>query len=131
MYTPQHAAEYDPIGSFHQMHYHRYGHSEKGRAVEVVSVRLRAVGVTVKPKLREAGNPRSGARAGAPVPIATTRVWFGPRPLQVPVFDRVALRSGMRIAPPAVVVEYGSTTILPAGWELVVDPWGKLLLSRI
>lgn len=121
----------DPIGAFHLMHHRRYGHSEEGRAVEVVSVRLRAVGVTVKPKLDDAGGSRARARARPPEPIAATRVWFGPRPSLVPVFDRSALRPGMRIAAPAVVVEYGSTTILPAGWGLVVDPRGNLLLSRL
>jgi N-methylhydantoinase A len=121
----------DPIGSFHRLHQARYGHSDSRRAVEVVSVRLRAVGVTVKPELRQVKSPRSRRGQGVPDPIASTRVWFGLRPSTVPVFDRISLEPGMRITPPAILVEYGSTTILPVGWELLVDRQRNLLLTRI
>ncbi|NDD63498.1 MAG: hydantoinase/oxoprolinase family protein, partial [Acidobacteria bacterium] len=124
-------ADEDPVGAFHQLHHTRYGHSDRHRPVEVVSVRLRAVGITVKPQLRRKRQVNTGAGRPHPAPSCLTRVWFGSRATRTPVFERGDLEPGMRIAPPAVIVEYGSTTILPGGWGLAVDPQQNLLLSRL
>lgn len=125
----------DPVESFHRQHRDRFGHSDEQRSVEVVSVRLRAVGVTVKPDLRSTGSSRRGQRSqGAPslvpTPFTTNRVWFGPRPSRVPVFKRSELHPGMHLLGPAIVVEYGSTTLIPASWGLTVDRQSNLLLTQ-
>jgi len=115
------------IARFHQAHRERYGHADQNRAVEIVSVRLRGVGVTEKNRLRPA---RSFARY-LPKPQRKAYVWFGEKRKQVPVYDRADLRPGAAILGPAIIIEYGSTTLAPEGWKVKVDRWKNLALDSV
>ncbi len=53
------------IASFHQAHERAYGHALRGRAVEVVTLRLVAIGLTEKPTFEAA--PLAQARPAAPI----------------------------------------------------------------
>jgi N-methylhydantoinase A len=116
----------DVIERFHLAHRERYGHADPSRAVEVVSVRLRAIGVTEKPILPRAAKikkyrPKSGK---------SVQVWLGEKRRRVRVFDRAALDAGASIEGPAILTEYGSTTLAPEGWRVTVDGSQNLLLER-
>jgi N-methylhydantoinase A len=117
----------DCVARFHQAHRERYGHADSSRAVEIVSVRLRGIGVTDKPELKRA---RRFARHKTK-PQRTAPVWLEKKRKQVPVYERAELKPGATIAPPAIIVEYGSTTFLPAGWKASVDGWQNLLLDSL
>jgi N-methylhydantoinase A len=121
------AAGDDAIACFHHSHRERYGHSDPNRAIEIVSVRLRATGVTDKPAIKRSS--RFSRYKAKPRRIAP--VWLGEKRKQVPVYDREELRPGAAISSPAIVVEYGSTTLVPAGWKASVDEWQNLVLSKI
>lgn len=120
----------DPRQTFHRLHRERYGHADPQRTVEVVSLRLRAIGLTERPsqvavvRLRRAV-PKSVSTA----PVRLGR--FGNQPQRLPVFDRSSLFPGATISNPAIIVEYGSTTLLPPGWELTVDGHGNMILTRL
>jgi len=114
------------VARFHQAHRERYGHADRNRAVEIVSVRLRGVGRVEKPRLKRA---RSHARY-QPKPGRTAFVWLGERRKQIPVYNREELRPGAAIKGPAIIVEYGSTTLAPAGWKVRVDGWKNLVLDE-
>ncbi|MGE0127845.1 MAG: hydantoinase/oxoprolinase family protein [Blastocatellales bacterium] len=117
----------DVIARFHQAHRERYGHADPNRVVEIVSVRLRGVGVAEKPRLKRA----PAAARHQPKPQRTAFVWLGEKRKQVPVFDRAELRPGAAIKGPAIIVEYGSTTLAPAGWRVRVDGWKNLVLDSV
>jgi N-methylhydantoinase A len=118
-------ADEDAVDQFHQAHRERYGHADELKTVEVVSVRLRAVGVTDKPQLsREKNIRRFKAK-----PQREALVWLGDKRRKVGVYDRAELLPGATITTPAIVVEYGSTTLIPMGWRAKVDAWHNLLLD--
>ncbi len=117
----------DAVARFHQSHRERYGHADEKRAVEIVSVRLRGVGLAEKPKLKHATR---FAKYNAK-PQRTGLVWLGEKRRQIPVYDRAELRPGARIKGPAIIVEYGSTTLVPAGWKAAVDGWQNLALDSV
>ena len=48
----------------------------------------------------------------------------------IPVYARNELASGQVLRGPAVVEEYGSTSIVPPGWSLDVDGWRNLILRN-
>ena len=88
--------------------------------------------------------PRSGATgeggraAGSarPAPIGTVTAWLadasdgsGGAWADWPVFDRDGLRTGDRLAGPAIVAERESTTLLPAGDTARVSGEGNLLID--
>jgi len=108
---------------FHERHLATYGHADPGGDVELVNVRLTARGVVDKPAPRR--------RAGAGPPRRTTRsAWFGGAAMTVGVHERDGLSGADVLAGPAIVEEFGSTTVVPPGWRLSVDAWGDLILER-
>lgn len=120
------AATADVLRAFHQAHQARYGHADASKAIEIVSLRLRAIGLTEKPALRAAARLRTQPAK----PARTAKVNLTGKFVRVPVYERDSLRPGAQLAAPAIVVEYGSTTMIPGGWQAAVDAWQNLLLTR-
>ncbi|MDP9146824.1 MAG: hydantoinase/oxoprolinase family protein, partial [Acidobacteriota bacterium] len=120
-------AEGDFIAAFHQAHDQRYGYHDAGRKVEIVNVRCRATGITVKPATVKAPRRRHGEKLVAAEKLALT---FERRPRKTNLFAREDLRAGDAFRGPAVVMEYSATTLIPPDWNARVDAYGQLLLSR-
>lgn len=123
------SASGDFAGSFHRAHEKRYGYADVQRAVEIVNVRLRAIGSTPKPALtRIAAGRAKGARAA----IAGEReVFFDGRAVKAPVYERSRLNAENRFRGPAVVTEYSATTVVLRGWGVRVDGYGNLVMERM
>ena len=111
--------------SFHAAHRERYGYADKTRAIEIVSLRLRGIGVTDKPRLKRTTS--LATRSAAPEHLA--RVFLTERAARVPLYSRDRLRAGTRFHGPAIVAEYSSTTMIPNGWRASVDPWLNLIIE--
>jgi N-methylhydantoinase A len=118
----------DFIRAFHQAHAQRYGYSDPSRPVEVVNVRLRALGLTNKPSLR-ARRP-AGARPPATARFKRGRAYFEGGWLATDFYIRERLRPGNRLRGPAVIAEYSGTTVLPPAWSARVDSFENLLLEH-
>ncbi|HEU4390176.1 MAG TPA: hydantoinase/oxoprolinase family protein [Blastocatellia bacterium] len=110
---------------FHRLHEERYGYADRKRSTEVVSVRVKARGVTDKPRLSPT-RTRSGKRAR---PSHLHRVFFGSRPAEAPVYHREMLAPGTRVRGPAIIAEYSSTTLVPVEWIASVDRWFNLIIE--
>jgi N-methylhydantoinase A len=117
----------DFIAAFHKEHERSYGYADSTRAVEIVNVRARFIGVIRKPAL-----PRSRpAPANSSAAITQVRgVYFDRGFLQARVYDRAKVRSGNRFAGPAIVREYSATTVVPPRWQAQVDSYENLILMR-
>ncbi len=114
------------ITQFHQTHHERYGHFNPAAAIEIVSARLRGIGITQKPELKSSRKQNRAAQ-----PAAEAMVRLERKPQRVPVYERESLPVGSSLAAPALIVEYGSTTLLPMGWCAEVDAWRNLLLHKV
>jgi N-methylhydantoinase A len=110
---------------FHRAHRERYGYSDSARQTEVVNLRLRAAGITDKPRLKRASSTRS--RKAKPSHRAS--VYLAARPEPVPVYERDGLSAGARLKGPAIIIEYSSTTLVTARRTLEVDDWLNLIIS--
>jgi N-methylhydantoinase A len=111
---------------FHRLHQQRYGHSHPERPVEVVTLRLRAVGRVPSPKLDEAdeeGPDASNAVADH------TELAEPDGTVRAPLYARERLRPGNRFHGPAVVTQTDATTYVPRGWTARVDRWFNLILE--
>jgi N-methylhydantoinase A len=113
--------------AFHASHLQTYGHASESAAVEVVNARLTAFGVVTKPPL---ARHRSDTRTLAEARAEERAVYFDGRFVPCPVYERERLPEGGRFAGPAVVEEFGSTTVVFPGWEARVDEFGNLRLER-
>ena len=107
--------------AFHREHRKVYGFALEERDVEVVTIRVRARIVTAKPRLT-----RTAMQKGAPGP---RRIWIEGAWREVPVWNREQIVGAQQ--GPALVRDYGATTLIPAGWGFTVDGRGNLVLRRL
>ena len=118
----------DFLAAFHKVHERRYGYADIARAVEVVNVRARLIGVTDQPQL---DRPRRSVGRGAAAIVETRRALFVGRAHQTRVYDRTQLGPGQTFSGPAIISEYSATTVVPPEWRGVVDSWGNLILTQV
>lgn len=110
-------------GAFHDAHEALYYHSDREAPVQVINLRLVALGPTTKPGFtQEAERER---RAG---PERRIMVYAGGRHREVPLFLRRRLQPGDRIEGPAVVAQEDATVCVAAGFAGRVDGYRNLLL---
>ncbi|MCD6673430.1 MAG: hydantoinase/oxoprolinase family protein [Burkholderiaceae bacterium] len=118
--------------AFHDRHDQLYGYAlrEEGTQVELVSLRLAALGETDKPPQRH--ETRDGASAQHALK-GTREVWQPDRSAfaDTPVYDGERLRCGNRIHGPAIVEKITTTVFVPGGFELEVDSLGGFLLADL
>jgi N-methylhydantoinase A len=110
---------------FHSAHRDRYGYADRSRPTEIVSLRMRAAGITEKPHLvksRRRGNPRAAVSHPA-------SLYIGRRINRVPVYNRDGLDVGVRLKGPAIITEYSSTTFVPPAWKIGVDELRNLVMT--
>jgi N-methylhydantoinase A len=112
---------------FHRLHEAAYGHANPAGAIELVNARVAAYGVVAKP---EPPVHRAGARMLKDARIEKRDVWFDGRAVQCAVYDRDLLPAAARIKGPAIIEEFGATTVVFPGWRATVDRLGGLLLER-
>jgi N-methylhydantoinase A len=109
---------------FHAAHRERYGYADQARQTEIVSLRVRAAGITEKPRLTRV--PASKERSITP--SHTARVYLTERPVKAPVYLREELGTGAKLRGPAIVAEYSSTTLIPSGRTVEIDPWSNMII---
>ena len=72
--------------------------------------------------------PKLAERADNPAEKSFRPVYFGAQFQDTPVYDRASLPAGGRFDGPAVVEEFGSTTVVFPGQYVEVDPHGILVI---
>src|SRR5262252_1812564 len=97
--------------AFDRLYEHRYAHHSPAEPVEIVNLRLAAIGK--RPKVEFPALPTGGKAE----PASHQEVYLdgSDRPTSCPVYQRDRLASGAAFAGPALVREHGTTTVLPPG----------------
>jgi N-methylhydantoinase A len=111
-------------GIFRRAHLERY-QVDMDRPTEFVHFRLAAHGLVAKPML-----PRVGA-GGTLTELTRRLVRFEGKRLEVPVYERSAIPMGVEFPGPAIIVEFGATTVLSPGYSGRAAPNGALVLTRL
>ena len=114
------------LAQFHHTHERAYGFSAPGEDIELVSVRLSAIGQIAKPALAPL------AKAAGEVTTKGNRpVYFAEREgfVDCPVYDRYALGAGAEVQGPAIVEEIDSTTVVHPQYQVRVDEVGLMVLT--
>ena len=100
---------------FDAVHETRYGYSAPGEKAEIVSLRSAVTGPAAQAGIR--ADRRRASREPPPAAFRGTRpVYFAEagRHVDTPTYDRATLVAGNRIAGPALIEEYASTTVRPS-----------------
>jgi N-methylhydantoinase A len=109
----------DPVlEAFYRVYHDVYGYVDREAPVEIVDLRMQIVGVTPKP-VSLAAPPAVDARTAA-APGARSVYWNGSM-VDAAVHQRAALRAGDRLAGPALIEQDDTTTVVPVGFNAVVD----------
>jgi N-methylhydantoinase A len=112
---------------FHRQHASAYGHANPEATIELVNARLVAYGVVAKPA---AERYRSDARSMDDALVERRVVWFGGVAHDCPVWERERLPERAAIVGPAIVEEFGATTVVLPGWRGALDEHGNIRLER-
>jgi len=113
------------IDAFHAAHLRTFGYNYAGeQKIELVNFCVSAFGLIERPDI-----PKLAARgASAPARKSVRPVYFDGAFRDTPVHDRAVLPAGFRLEGPAVVEEFGSTTVVFPAQHLEVDPHGILIV---
>jgi N-methylhydantoinase A len=109
-------------GDFHKEHLRVYGYSDPKRPTQTVTLRLRATVAVERPKLP---SPKAAAKPS----LGTRRVWVAGRFRNIPSGPRESL-GAKPLAGPALITDYGSTTLVPPGWTVRLGAAQSLLVHQ-
>ena len=111
--------------SFHQAYEQRYSHRDQGLG-EVVAFRIAGFGSVDRPPLPSVvgGNDLASAVRD------TRQVIFNGVSMETTVYWREDLPLSTIFESPAIIEEPGSTSVVPPGFDISMDPTGSLILDR-
>lgn len=112
---------------FGAAHRQQYGH-EMDDPVEIVTLRVRAVGVLPKPRVPRMA-PGAGSAERARVAQRTVYGTRERRESPYEVYDRARLGAGDVVEGPAIIEERSSTTVIHSGDTLRVGEYGELIID--
>ena len=105
--------------AFHAEHERRYGHADRGRAVELVTLRAAAVAPGAPVTVTATGDVERSRR---------TIRWDG-ADVDAEVLSGSGLPPGTTVAGPAIVEFPETTCLVPPGWAGAADDHGILRLE--
>jgi N-methylhydantoinase A len=115
------------IGAFNAAHLKTFGYNYAGQQkIELVNLCVSGFGLIERPQM-----PKLATRTGDFGPKSSRAVYFGNQFQNTPVFDRESVPPGGRIDGPAVIEEFGSTTVVFPGQYVEVDPHGILVIRPV
>jgi N-methylhydantoinase A len=109
--------------AFHAKHAQTYGHANAAEPVQLVNLRLTAIGRLPGLALAQPSRPEASRRG-------RRAVWFGGQAIDCGVLWREGLAPAEAIAGPAVIEALDSTTVVPPGWTARVAAQGFLRMTR-
>jgi N-methylhydantoinase A len=114
--------------SFDEQHRGMFGHMAPEEPVEIVSYRVRGVGMVPPVEM-----PRF-TRAGTTLKDAlreTRKVRFDGKTVDCPIYQRERLDVGLTFKGPAVLDQFDCTTVICPGQMARVDEWKNLIVTMI
>jgi N-methylhydantoinase A len=115
------------IGAFNAAHLKTFGYNYAGKQkIELVNLCVSGFGIIERPQM-----PKLAISGGEPTAKGHRAVYFDSAFRDTPVYDRASLPSGGRVNGPAVVEEFGSTTVVFSGQTVEVDPHGILVIRPV
>lgn len=114
--------------TFHDAHERLYTYATPETPLEIMNLRITAVGDVDKAVITEEDKGTEDASAAEK---GGRDVYFAGRGdfVRTPVFDRGKLKAGNRILGPAVIEERITTVIVHPGWEAWIDGFGNIIME--
>jgi N-methylhydantoinase A len=113
------------VEAFNAAHLRTFGYNYAGQQkIELVNFCVSGFGVIERPNM-----PKLAPSTSKAEPKSTRPVYFGTAFQDTLIYDRATLPPGFTLDGPAVIEEFGSTTVVFPGQRLEVDPHGVMVVS--
>jgi N-methylhydantoinase A len=113
--------------TFHDRHRQTYGHDNREEPVQLVSVRVTAVGAIAPLVVRD-----TPARPEADAVKSKRQLWFRETgAVDATIYDRRRMPSALEVAGPAVIESLESTILVPPRWQAKMNEDGFVHLTRL
>jgi N-methylhydantoinase A/oxoprolinase/acetone carboxylase beta subunit len=126
-YSNKKTSDLSFVSDFHKAHNSLYSYHHEERAVEIVNIRVKAVGTTKKIKLKRQQPKDKGAERAF---MKKQAIHYKGKTWQASVFKRALFETGNKINGPALIADSESTTFLPPSYTLEVDGFLNLIIER-
>ncbi len=121
------AALAEIAAAFHDRHLHTYGHDNRSEPVQIVSIRVTAIGATAPLLIRDAVAP-----SGTDAVKGKRQLWFRETGvIDATIYDRRRMPAGLEVAGPVVIESLESTILVPPGWQAKMNADGFVLLTHL
>jgi N-methylhydantoinase A len=112
--------------AFHDLHRRTYGHDNRSEPVQIVNVRLTAIGAIPPLAVRDRPAP-----PGTDAVKARRRLWFRDAgAVEAVVYDRARMPAGLTARGPAVIESLESTILVPPGWQARMNDEGFVVMKQ-
>lgn len=111
---------------FHEQHVWRYGYQNEAAGLEIVNLRVRAIGDVNPPKIE---TEATGSADSSGALSHERRLVFASGSSTVPFYDRRRLHPGHHVAGPAVIFQDDTTILLSETDHAQVDAWQNVLVT--
>jgi N-methylhydantoinase A len=108
------------------MHKRLYTYSMEDVPVQLVNLRVTAVGHLPSPESAESQGSQHAPQAASSRPVTFRR---GDAARETPVYRREQLRPGARFDGPAIVEQNDTTTVVWPGFTAAVEPHGNIVIQ--
>ncbi len=122
------------LQDFQREHQRRYGYAHASRAVQLVTLRLRAVlkSPKLEAKMDHVGTAAPGrptrAKLGSPS-TPGAQVLFDGKKINTAIYSRDALKQGKKYSGPAIITEYSATTVVSPKNRFHLDLAANLIVT--
>jgi N-methylhydantoinase A len=112
--------------AFHDLHRRTYGHDNRSEPVQIVNVRITAIGAIPPLSVRD-----TPAASGSDAVKTRRPLWFrATGEVDALVLDRARMPAGLVAKGPAVIESLESTILVPPGWQARMDEDGFVILTQ-
>ena len=115
---------------FHERHRSLYGYMAEEESIEIVNIRLTAIGLMKKLKLKRL---RSGDSSPSAESLLGFRdVYFEKENdyVKCPIYSRTKLRPNNEVEGPLIIEQYDSTVVVYPDWRITVDDYGNIIIVK-
>jgi N-methylhydantoinase A len=113
------------VAGFHDIHRRRFSYADPSSPVEIVSLRVSAVGLL--PKAEGKAAPVHSERK----PARHRKVWTAGAWREIAAWSRAQITPELPLKGPAVIEEAYTTVLLADGWHCRRDRSGHLIAERV
>ena len=115
--------------AFHDRHREEYGHAFEASPIEIVTVKVRGLGMVDKlaepPAYKVSGEPRQVGAGRCVFRVNDVLETF-----ETPHIERTSLPVDRRFDGPAILLQTDTTTVVPPGWTYWADRHGNVHMTR-